>query len=154
MKPMTRSSDSLHETDISIISLLSIYLKTGKVIINRILQGAVLWPVDLPNATDFPDATSIPLRYKRQDFQHRLTLPVLSITPIVSILTIWSTRIRQVNHIIEINMYELYTYSNLTFTDFHLKSLASFKNEQPAQAKTTFSTKTLETQLVRNARIR
>ncbi len=60
-----------------------------------------MWPAYLPNATDFPDATSIPHRYKRQNFQYRLTLPVLSITPIVSILTIWSTRIRPVAQIIE-----------------------------------------------------
>ncbi|QDV49314.1 hypothetical protein Enr17x_13310 [Gimesia fumaroli] len=137
---MTRSSSSLHETDISIISLLSIYLETSKVIKNRILQGAVLWPVYLPNATDFPDVTSIPHRYKRQNFQYRLTLPVLSITPIVSILTIWSTRIRHVDQIIETNMYELYTYNHPTFTDFHLKPLVSATQEQSAQAKTTFTT--------------
>lgn len=139
MKPMTRSSNPLHETDISIISLLSIYLKTGKVIINRILQGAVLWPVDLPNATDFPDATSIPHRYKRQNFQHRLTLPVLSITPIVSILTIWSTRIRHVNQIIETNMYELYTYKNSTFPRDPIKSVVTYISEPPAHAKSAIT---------------
>lgn len=108
---MTRSSLPLHETDISIISLLSIHLNPSKLIKNRILQGAVMWPVYLPNATDFPDVTSILHRYKHQNFQYRLTLPVLSITPIVSILTIWSTRIPALEPIIEINTYKVITYT-------------------------------------------